>query len=116
MDDARPDPASSPTAAADPERERLMAVLRRVADPEIGESIVDLGLVDSLVLGPAGVTLTLIPTSATCPMADVLIEDAETALRQACPPDWAVAVEMDWDATWTPQRMSTALRLRLGWA
>lgn len=112
MDNARPDPAP----VEDPERERLMAVLRRVADPEIGESIVDLGLVDSLVLGPASVALTLIPTSATCPMADVLIEDAETALRQACPTDWTVEVEMDWDAVWTPERMSTALRLRLGWA
>ncbi|MGM9514038.1 metal-sulfur cluster assembly factor [Roseateles sp. DB2] len=108
MDRARPDP--------DSEHVRLMAVLRRVADPEIGESIVDLGLVDSLTLGPASVALRLVPTSATCPMADVLIEDAETALRQACPPDWTVEVEVDWDAVWTPQRMSVALRLRLGWA
>ncbi len=108
MDTARPDP--------NPEQLRLMEVLRRVADPEIGESIVDLGLVDSLTLGPSSVALRLIPTSATCPMADVLIEDAETALRQACPAGWTVEVEMDWDAVWTPQRMSTALRLRLGWA
>lgn len=107
--------ASNP-AALDTERARLMEVLRRVVDPEIGESVVDLGLVDRLSLEPAGVTLRLIPTSATCPMADVLIEDAETALRQACPPGWTVEVEMDWDAVWSPQRMSPALRQRLGWA
>ncbi len=97
------------------EEARLLAVLRRVADPEIGESIVDLGLVGRLDLAPGRVALSLIPTSATCPMADVLIEDAELALREACPPDWTVEVEMDWNAVWTPQRMSPALRLRLGW-
>lgn len=96
-------------------REQIMQALRAVADPEIGENIVDLGLVASLHLGPALAALTLLPTSATCPMADQLIEDAGSAIERLCPADWRIEVDMDWEQVWTPERMAPALRLRFAW-
>jgi metal-sulfur cluster biosynthetic enzyme len=97
-------------------RTRIMAALHRVADPEIGENIVDLGLVESLVLAPQLASLLLIPTSATCPMADQIMDEAGCAMEGLLPPDWRVEVDMDWSIVWTPQRMAPALRARLGWA
>ena len=99
----------------DPLHERLMQALQAVADPEIGESIVDLGLVQTLEIAPAAVHLRLLPTSATCPMADVLMEEAHAALSALLPPAWDVTVEMDWDEVWTPERLAPALRERFGW-
>lgn len=98
-------------------REQVLLALRGVADPEIGENIVDLGLIESLSLDPAQglVALVLVPTSATCPMADQIINDAGCAIEQLCPPPWKIEVEMDWDKTWTPDRLAPALRLRFGW-
>jgi metal-sulfur cluster biosynthetic enzyme len=98
-----------------PDEATLRTVLQKVRDPEIGESIVDLGLVESIRCSPQGVQVTLIPTSATCPMADVMIDDAIDALRQACPADMPVDVRMDWDIPWSPARLSPALKARFGW-
>nr|WP_306441755.1 iron-sulfur cluster assembly protein [Methyloversatilis sp. XJ19-49] len=63
----------------------LRAALHTVADPELVESIVELGLVKSIAIGEARVDVVLIPTSATCPKAELFIEDATSALRAVCP-------------------------------
>ena len=98
-----------------PTTDALRAALHTVPDPEMAESIVDLGLLKHIEIGDGRVDVVLIPTSATCPMGEVLIEDATAALRAACPPGWAVHVEFDWDTAWHPGRMSPALKLRFGW-
>lgn len=96
-------------------RVRVLDALQGVSDPEMGESIVALGLVERIEIGPAEVHVTLVPTSATCPMADVLMDDAEIAARSVCPPGTTASVEMDWATVWTPKRMSPELQRRFGW-
>ncbi|MCI1190937.1 metal-sulfur cluster assembly factor [Calidifontimicrobium sp. SYSU G02091] len=94
----------------------VRAALRDVRDPEIGESVVDLGLVASVSVDTGVLRVTLIPTSATCPLADVLLEDVETALRRLCVGRGLdIAVVMDWQQTWDPERLSPALKARFGW-
>lgn len=95
---------------------QLMQALSQVADPEIGENIVALGLVERLTLSSGRAELILLPTSATCPMADQLINDAGCALERLCPTGWVIEVDMDWDGVWTPDRMTPELRARFGWA
>lgn len=95
---------------------RLMAALQDVADPELGESIVDLGLVASVTATEAGVRVVLIPTSATCPMSDALLEDSEQAVAAVLPPGTPLDVVMDHDTPWHPSRMSPALQERFGWS
>lgn len=98
-----------------PDHQRYLAALSQVADPEIGENIVELGLVERIESLPGRLCVTLVPTSLMCPMADVLVEQAGEALRAMVPATTEVEVDIDWDAQWTPQRMSPALRERLGW-
>ena len=100
---------------AEPTDAGIRLALQDVLDPEIGESIVDLGLVQRIEIEPRRVRVELIPTSATCPMSEVLVEDTANAVRCACPAGTAVEVELDWDTVWDPQRMSPALKLRFGW-
>lgn len=104
-----------PPRPALPDEAALRDALQKVRDPEIGESIVDLGLVESIRCSPQGVQVTLIPTSATCPVADVMIDDAAEALRRTCPEGTPVDVRMDWDIPWSPARLSPALKARFGW-
>lgn len=108
------DPPATETPPLD--EAAVRAGLRGVADPEIGENIVDLGLVASVAIDAGLVRVTLIPTSATCPMAGVLLADVEAALRRLCA-GRGVDVEavMDWDQTWDPERLSPALKARFGW-
>lgn len=102
-----------------PTNEPLLAAaqqaLAQVQDPEIGENLVDLGVLAGLTLQGQVLQVTLIPTSATCPMADVMLEDARQAVQRVCPPEIEVQVVMDWDSVWSPQRMAPALRERFGW-
>lgn len=98
--------------------ERVRQALQSVRDPEIGESIVDLGLVERIAAAADAQRLgvVLVPTSATCPMADLLIEDATEAAEQALPGGWTVEVTLDYTLAWSPARMSPALQQRFGWS
>jgi metal-sulfur cluster biosynthetic enzyme len=98
----------------DPLRQRALAELATVVDPEVGENIVDLGLVHALEIDADRVTLTLLLTSPTCPMGNVIADDAFDALQRALP-ERDVFVQIDDSVFWTPGRMSAAARARLGW-
>lgn len=93
----------------------VMAALATVDDPEMGENLVDLGVVGEVRIDGTSVAVTLIPTSATCPTADVMVDDALTAVQRVCPPGTTVDVQMDWDTEWSPERLAPALRARFGW-
>ena len=97
------------------DEDTLRQALARVADPEIGHSIVALGLVDRIDIAPGQVRVTLIPTSATCPMSELMIEEAEQAVRAVCPPATQGEVLIDGDRQWTPERMAEPLRRSFGW-
>ena len=96
-------------------QETVMAALATVDDPEMGENLVDLGVVGEVRVEGDSVRVSLIPTSATCPMADVMVDDALVAVQRVCPPGTTVDVQMDWDTVWSPERLAPALRERFGW-
>jgi metal-sulfur cluster biosynthetic enzyme len=93
----------------------VRAALHTVLDPEIGESITELGLVETVHFVEAGVEVVLIPTSAVCPMAETLLDDTHAAVQKALPPGQTVDVTLDFRIAWSPRRMSPALQERFGW-
>lgn len=94
----------------------VLAALRDVIDPELGESVVDLGLVEAIAIGPGRLRVTLLPTSASCPMADLLLDEAEAALaRLGARHGVEAEAVMDWEGVWDPRRLSPELRTRFGW-
>ena len=94
--------------------ERALDALGRVSDPEIGESIVELGLVEKLEITPARIELALVLTSPTCPMGDAIADEAWQALQQAFP-GREVVIEEAQGVAWDPSRLSEGARERLGW-
>lgn len=91
-----------------------IAALATVVDPEVGESLVDMGLVYAVEPQAAGLLVRLGVTSAACPMRELIEAQARAALAQALP-GVAVRVESVLEPAWTPARMSAAARQRLGW-
>lgn len=89
--------------------------LRGVIDPEIGESVVDLGLVYRVECAPGRVRVDLTMTSPACPMGGSIADDAEGAIRETCAEAHDVQVAIVFDPPWTPERMSDGLRQRFGW-
>ena len=86
------------------DRERVTQALRDVLDPELGISVVDLGLVYDVQIdgGRVGVTMTL--TTQGCPLQDSIREWARQAV-QRIPGVEEVAVAITFDPPWTPDRI-----------
>ena len=95
-------------------RNRIIAALRTVHDPEIPVNIYDLGLIYDIDLtaeGDVNVRMTL--TSPSCPVAEEIPGKVEQAvMSQAGGRD--VNVELVWEPPWTQDRMSEAAQLELG--
>lgn len=93
----------------------IRAALARVIDPEMALGIVSLGLVYSVRATGEGVHVRMTMTSAACPVADMIVADAEDALAAALGPGRAVEVELCWEPPWEPARMTPAARYAMGW-
>lgn len=96
-------------------QERIVEALKTCYDPEIPVDIYELGLIYNIDFRPddnfADVTMTL--TSPACPVAGTLPGEVEDKVRSVEGVDDA-KVEVVWDPPWTPDLMSEAARLELG--
>ena len=96
-------------------RGRVVEALKQVYDPEIPVNIYDLGLIYELdvdeAAGSVHVKMTL--TAPGCPVAQTFPATVESAVR-GVEGVREVTVELVWDPPWTPERMSEAARLQLG--
>jgi metal-sulfur cluster biosynthetic enzyme len=91
----------------------VLQALREVNDPEIGINIVDLGLVYRAERTPDGIAVALTLSTPSCPMSEMLVEEAQEVLRARFADAPSVHVELVWDPPWTPDRMSEAARAQL---
>ncbi len=95
--------------------EKVREALRRVMDPELGISVVDLGLVAAIRTTGQTVDVDLGMTSPTCPLGPMIKSDAEAAVRTAMPPGTQVTVHMRDDIAWDPSLMTPEAKSLLGW-
>jgi metal-sulfur cluster biosynthetic enzyme len=91
----------------------ILTSLRKIIDPELGVNIVDLGLVLRAAQSAAGIEVELIMTSSSCPLGEMLVSQADQALRDDFPDASSVRVELIRDVHWTPDRMSKEGRRQL---
>jgi FeS assembly SUF system protein len=99
--------------AADLE-EQVIDELRTIYDPEIPVNIYELGLVYSVTVDKSGkATVRMTLTSPGCPVAVSLPIEVENKVA-AIPGITSVKVDLVWDPTWSPDMMSEAARLQLG--
>jgi len=94
--------------------ERVVDVLRTVYDPEIPVNIYELGLVYGIDVDPTGVvTIRMTLTSPGCPVAGSLPPEVEAKVR-AISGVTSCRVDLVWDPPWSPNQMSEAAKLQLG--
>jgi metal-sulfur cluster biosynthetic enzyme len=87
------------------ERE-IWEAIRVVEDPELGISIVELGLVYDVrnVDGKVDISMTL--TSPFCPIGPLLISQIETIVGEL-PGVKEVKVDLVWNPPWNPKTMAS---------
>jgi FeS assembly SUF system protein len=94
--------------------EHIVEMLKTVYDPEIPVDIYELGLVYDIEVSPEGaaaIQMTL--TSPACPVAGSLPEEVRSRVN-GIPGIEEVRVDLVWDPPWSPERMSEAAKLQLG--
>lgn len=103
--------ASTPLPTAD----QVRSALRGVVDPEVGVNIVDLGLIYDVQVTAEAIRIALTMTSPACPLSDLVISDAETALATTWPDGPPANIDLVWNPPWSPDMMSDKARDNLGW-
>ncbi len=106
MSPAGADPAQMiPDYPHDP----LWDALREVDDPEMGISLVDMGMVVAVRHEGTCAHVELTYTSMGCPATEIIDEDVRARLLRV-PGIERVEIEIVWDPCWTKSRLTEAGR------
>ena len=95
-------------------REKIMAAIKTVYDPEIPVDIYELGLIYEISIYPVNnvhVLMTL--TSPSCPSAEAIPSEVEQKIKAISGVN-DVKVEISWDPPYSQDMMSEAAKLELG--
>ena len=93
---------------------QIIEAISTIFDPEIPVNIYELGLIyDLRITADSRVQVDMTLTSPACPVAGSLPGEVEQKVRDV---EGVADVVLDlvWDPPWTPDRMSEAARLELG--
>ena len=92
----------------------VVEAISSVYDPEIPVNIYELGLIYDIAVSPGpNVELVMTLTSPMCPVAETLPIEVEARVRGIEMVN-DVHVELTWDPPWTPEMMTEAAKLELG--
>jgi ATP-binding protein involved in chromosome partitioning len=62
-------------------KDMVLEALRGVMDPELGLSVVDLGMIREVLISGEQVEVKMVLTAPFCPLADAITEDARQAIE-----------------------------------
>jgi metal-sulfur cluster biosynthetic enzyme len=97
--------AALPARVSDYPRDEIWDALREVPDPELGISVVDMGLVVAVRRDARRIAVALTYTAMGCPAMDMIEEDVRVRLLRL-PGIEAVELETVWDPVWTKARLT----------
>jgi len=93
---------------------KAVEALRTIYDPEIPVDVYELGLIYDLKVDTSGVVrLQMTLTTPNCPEGASIPSRVEAKLR-TIPGVRDVKLDIVWEPPWTPNRMSEAAKLQLG--
>ena len=99
-----------------PTKKDIEAVLDTIPDPEIGISILQLGLIYGVEVNAGGnVRIVMTLTTIGCPLFDQ-IKDPIVEKVMALEGVKNIDVELTFEPAWTPDTMSEEAKLQLGFA
>lgn len=95
--------------------EAVKAQLKKVMDPELGISIVDVGLIYEVRVEKNKIHVLMTLTTPGCPLAPVIDRMVKESIGELSGvKEENVTTELTWDPPWTQDMMSEEARLELG--
>ena len=92
-------------------KEALMGELSLIVDPEIGYSIVDLGLIYDVHIHGTEVKVIMTFTSPFCPVGDIILQNVNDAVKKF---NATAKVDVTFDPPWSPEKIKPELKAALG--
>ena len=80
----------------------MRSVLETVMDPEIGLSVIDLGLIREVIFSPGKTLVRMMLTTPFCPYASQMMADVKQATMSVVPQECEVEIMAD---AWSPDLM-----------
>lgn len=99
--------------SAAPTREQILEALKVVIDPELGISVVDLGLVYDVQVEDDVIKVTYTLTSMGCPVGPLIEQQIQQVLT-TIPGIAHVETTQTFDPPWSVDQMSEEARLAMG--
>ena len=93
-------------------REKIIAEIRKIYDPEIPVNIYELGLIYDVKVKENKAKIIMTLTTPNCPVAESLPKEVKEGAMQVDGIE-EVDLELVWDPPWTKDMMSEAAKLEL---
>lgn len=104
----------TPVSPQEALKKEVIAAISEIFDPEIPVNIYELGLIyDVHVAEDSKVDLVMTLTSPHCPVAEILPGQVKSRVELVDGVN-EVDLELTWEPSWTPEMMSEAAKLELG--
>jgi len=88
--------------------------LEEVLDPEIGISIVDLGLIYEIEIKKNKLRILMTLTTIGCPLFNVIEEEIKNKLKVFGLKDKDIELKLTFDPPWSPEMMSKKAKAIMG--
>lgn len=99
-----------------PNEKEVLEKLKSIPDPELGISIVDLGLIYGVDIAKDGkVVVRMTLTTIGCPLFSLISEPVKANVREL-EGVTDVDVDLTFEPPWSPEKMSEEARITLGFA
>ena len=96
-----------------PTKNEILEMLSNVEDPELGMSIVDLGLVYRVEVLDTGIEIDYTLTSPGGPLSEIIERDIIASLKDVS--SLPVSVKVVWEPMWQPDYMTDEAKITLGY-
>ena len=99
---ATPSPAPAAGGAPTQQEIAIRSALETVMDPEIGLSVIDLGLIREITIADGRTSIKMMLTTPFCPYAPQMVADVKAAAQSVVPQETDVDLLAD---PWSPELM-----------
>ena len=93
-------------------KEKVIAEIKKIYDPEIPVNIYELGLIYDIIVNNSEVKVKMTLTTPTCPVAESLpkeVKDSILEIKEVSKVD----LDLVWEPPWDKSMMSEAAKLEL---
>ena len=93
-------------------KEKVIAEIKKIYDPEIPVNIYELGLIYNIDINKSDVKVKMTLTTPNCPVAESLPKEVKDSIKEIKEVS-NVDLDLVWDPPWDKSMMSEAAKLEL---